>query len=98
MAQEHSLLVEYYHYSLHWVFGALSGSSLVVVSGGCSLVAMHKPLVAVASLVPSAGSRHAGFRSGGPRLGSCGHAREVWDTVRVKRCSSLPLSRCDLTS
>ena len=74
---------------IHWVFG-----SLVVVSGGCSLVAMHEPLVTVASLVPSAGSRHAGFRSGGPRLGSCGHAREVWDTVRVKCRSSLPLSRC----
>lgn len=56
--------------------------ALVGVSGGCSLVAMHKPLIVVASLVLSAGSRHAGFRSGGPGLGSCGHTREVWDTAR----------------
>ena len=50
MAQEHSLLVEYYHYSLHWVFGALSGSSLVVVSGGCSLFVVHG-FIAVVPLV-----------------------------------------------
>ena len=85
MAQEHSLLFVVLSLLVAWVFRALSGFSLVVVSRGCPLVAMHKPLIAVASLVLSAGSRHVGFRSGGSRLRSCGHSREVWDTVCVKR-------------
>ena len=36
---------------LHWVFIAVHGLSLVVASGGCSLVAVHRLLVAVACLV-----------------------------------------------
>ena len=95
MAQEHSLLSVVLSLSAAWVFRALSGFSLVVVSRGCPRVAVHKPLTAVASLVLSEGSRHAGFRSGGPRLRSCGHAREVWDTACAKRRSSPPLSRCE---
>ena len=36
---------------LRWVFVAVLGLSLVLASGGCSLVAMHGLLLAVASLL-----------------------------------------------
>ena len=36
---------------LHWVFVAACGLSLVVASGGYSLVAVHGLIMAVASLV-----------------------------------------------
>ena len=40
---------------LLWVFIALRGLSLIVASGGCSLVMVHKLLTAVASLVEKLG-------------------------------------------
>ena len=39
------------YFSLHWVFVAAGGLSLVSVNGGCSLVAMYRLLTVVASLV-----------------------------------------------
>ena len=38
---------------LHWVFIVVHGLSLMVASGGCSLIAVHRLLVAVACLVAS---------------------------------------------
>ena len=45
----------FFSFSLSWVFVAAEGLSLVVASGGCSLVLLHKLLCVVASLV-AAGS------------------------------------------
>ena len=39
-----------------WVFGVACGLSLVLVSKGYSLVAVHRPLISVASLVAEQGS------------------------------------------
>ena len=47
---------------LHWVFVALHGLSLAVVSGA-TLRWLLQPLISVASLVAERGSRHAGFGS-----------------------------------
>ena len=52
------------YFWLCWVFVAV-GFSLVVVSGGCSLVAAHRLLFAVAFLVVEYGLRYAGFSSCG---------------------------------
>ena len=43
-----------------WVFIATHRLSLVAASWGCPLVAVHRLLIAVPSLVQSMGSRHAG--------------------------------------
>lgn len=40
---------------LHWVFAAVFGFSLVVANKGCSLVAVHRLLTVVASLVAARG-------------------------------------------
>ena len=53
-----------YIYWLQWVFAAVSGLSLVVESGGYPLVAVHRLLIAAASLgAEHKSSRHAGFSS-----------------------------------
>ena len=49
------------HFWLRWVFIAACGLSLVVVSGGNSLVAVHGLLIAVASLAADMGSRACGL-------------------------------------
>ena len=43
------------YFWLHWVFIAVRGLSLVVVSGGLLFVAVHRLLIAVASLVAEHG-------------------------------------------
>ena len=43
------------YFCLHWVFVAALGLSLVVVTGGYSLVAAYGLLIAVASLVAGHG-------------------------------------------
>ena len=60
-----------------WVLVASCGLSLVVVSGGYSLIEVCGVLIAVASLVAKPGSRFMGFSHCGPwaperRLGSHG--------------------------
>ena len=44
------------------------GAFLAAESGGCSLVAMHRLLIAVASLVACRGSRRLGFSSCGSKI------------------------------
>ena len=47
----YTLLYLFICFWLRWVFVAVLGLSLVLASGGCSLVAMHGLLLAVASLL-----------------------------------------------
>ena len=49
--EEVFLVVEQFFFFLCWVLVAVHWLFLVVASGGCSLVAVHVPLIAVASLV-----------------------------------------------
>ena len=45
-------IIYLFYFWLHWVFVAVCGLSLVVVSGGSLLfVGVHRPLIAGASLV-----------------------------------------------
>ena len=67
------------YFWLHWVFIAARGLSLVVVSGGYSLLRCVGFSLRWLLLLQSMGSRHAGFSSCGEwalecRLSSCG----VW--------------------
>ena len=59
---------------LHWVFVALHGLSLAVVSGA-TLRWLLQLLLLVASLVAERGSRHAGF-------GSCSTRAQLWNLPR----------------
>ena len=47
----HSFLKEVIYFCLHWAFVAVHGLSLVAASRGYFLVAVHRLLIAVASLV-----------------------------------------------
>ena len=44
-----------YHFWLNWVFAAVCGLSLVAASQGCSLVAVHRLLIAGAPLAAERG-------------------------------------------
>ena len=48
-------LIDLFYFWLHWVFIAAHRLSLVVISRGCSLVALCVPLIAVASIVAEHG-------------------------------------------
>ena len=65
------------YFWLRWTFVAVCGLSLVAASGGLLFIVVRGLLIAVASLLWSTGSRHAGFSSCGSwalerRLSSCG--------------------------
>ena len=60
-----NLFILFIYFWLCWVFVAVRGLSLVAVSGGLLFVAVRGLLIAVASLLQSTGSRHAGFSSCG---------------------------------
>ena len=63
----------YFYFWLHWVFIAKYRLSLDAASGGCSLVAVHGFLIAVASLaIEHMGSGCMGFTSCGSRALECG--------------------------
>ena len=68
---------KFIYFWLHWVFVAVHGLSLVVVSGGYSSLRCAGFSLQWLFLLRSTGSRHAGFSSCGSRalerrLSSCG--------------------------
>ena len=79
---------KFIYFWLHWVFVAVHGLSLVVVSGGYSSLRCAGFSLQWLFLLRSTGSRHAGFSSCGSRalerrLSSCGTQAQLlcgmWD-------------------
>ena len=74
-------LIVFIYFWLCWVFVANAGFSLVEVSRGYSLIAVHRLLIVAASLVG-----HRLYRAQG--LSSCGTwAQELWSQVLEHRLS-----------
>ena len=83
-----STFFRFIYFWLHWIFAAVSGLSLVVASGGYSLLQCSGLLIVVASLVRKHGLWNAGSVVVAHRL-SCSVARGIFLEQRLNLCSCI---------